>query len=48
MKRLLEWQLGTLKAIRPETANVKTLTLTLPDWSPHRPSYAHSMEEQCV
>ncbi len=37
MKRLLEWQLGTLKAIRPETANVKTLTLTLPDWSPHRP-----------
>jgi len=37
VKRLLEWQLGTLKAIRPETANVKTLTLTLPDWSPHRP-----------
>ena len=37
MKRLLEWQLGTLKAIQPETANVKTLTLALPDWSAHRP-----------
>jgi len=37
VKRLLEWQLGTLKAIRPETANVKTLTLALPDWSAHRP-----------
>jgi len=37
VKRLLEWQLGTLKAIQPETANVKTLTLALPDWSAHRP-----------
>lgn len=37
MKRTLEWQIATVKAIRPETAEVKTLTLALPDWTPHRP-----------
>jgi ferredoxin-NADP reductase len=37
MKRTLEWQLATVKAIKPETPDVKTLTLSLPDWTPHRP-----------
>jgi ferredoxin-NADP reductase len=37
VKRLLEWQLATVKAIKPETAQVKTLTLSLPDWAAHRP-----------
>src|SRR5260221_10051712 len=36
MKRPLEWQIATVSAINPETANVKTLTLTLPAWLPHR------------
>jgi ferredoxin-NADP reductase len=37
MKRALEWQLATVKAIRTETPEVKTLTLALPDWTAHRP-----------
>lgn len=37
MKRPLEWQIATVKAVRPETAEVKTLALTLPDWTAHRP-----------
>jgi ferredoxin-NADP reductase len=37
VKRLLEWQLATVTAIKPETAQVKTLTLALPDWTAHRP-----------
>ena len=36
MKRPLEWQIATVSAIKPETANVKTLTLTLPARLPHR------------
>jgi ferredoxin-NADP reductase len=36
MKRPLDWQIATVSAIKPETANVKTLTLTLPAWLPHR------------
>jgi ferredoxin-NADP reductase len=36
MKRLLEWQMALVKAIRQETPRVKTFTLVLPDWSPHR------------
>jgi ferredoxin-NADP reductase len=36
MKRPLEWQIATITAIRPETPNVKTFTLTLPQWLPHR------------
>ena len=35
--RPLEWQIATVKAIRPETREVKTLTLSLPDWIEHRP-----------
>jgi ferredoxin-NADP reductase len=36
MKQLLEWQIASVKAIRQETPHVKTFTLVLPDWSPHR------------
>ena len=36
MKRSLDWQIATVTAIKPETANVKTLTLALPEWLPHR------------
>jgi ferredoxin-NADP reductase len=37
VKRPLEWQIVTVKALRRETPEVKTLTLSLPDWTPHRP-----------
>jgi ferredoxin-NADP reductase len=37
MKRALEWQIATVTAIRPETPDVKTITLSLPDWTAHRP-----------
>jgi ferredoxin-NADP reductase len=37
MKRPLEWQIATVKSLRNETPEVKTLTLGLPDWSAHRP-----------
>jgi ferredoxin-NADP reductase len=37
MKRTLEWQIATVKAIRVETPEVKTLTLALPEWAAHRP-----------
>src|SRR5512146_1641207 len=36
MLKPLVWQIATVKAIREETPNVKTFTLTLPDWVPHR------------
>jgi ferredoxin-NADP reductase len=36
VKRILEWQIATVTAIQQETANVKTLTLALPSWMPHR------------
>lgn len=37
MRRLLEWQIARVTATRLETPRVKTLTLALPDWIPHRP-----------
>jgi ferredoxin-NADP reductase len=36
MKRPFDWQIATVTAIKPETANVKTLALALPEWLPHR------------
>jgi len=36
MKRTLEWQIATVKDIKQETPNVKTFTLTLPNWLQHR------------
>jgi ferredoxin-NADP reductase len=32
----LTWQIATVEEIRPETAQVKTFTLRLPAWHPHR------------
>src|SRR3970040_134485 len=37
MKRLLEWQIATLEAIREENYRTKTLSLSLPGWIQHRP-----------
>lgn len=36
MKRSIEWQIATIKAIKQETPNVKTYILDLRDWTPHR------------
>ncbi len=36
MKRVLEWQIATVAAIRQETPRVKTYTLKIPDWNPHQ------------
>src|SRR2546430_6809466 len=37
MKCPLAWQIATVKNLRVETPEVKTLTLGLPDWTAHRP-----------
>jgi ferredoxin-NADP reductase len=37
MPQPIEWQIATVEAIKPETPQVKTLTLDLPAWRPHRP-----------
>ncbi len=34
--RLLEWQISTVVKVRQETVSVKTFTLALPHWTPHR------------
>jgi ferredoxin-NADP reductase len=34
---VLEWQVGTVKAIRAETERAKSFTLGLPKWMAHRP-----------
>src|SRR5262245_8416984 len=36
MKQSLNWQVAGVTAIKPETASVKTWTLAVPDWLPHR------------
>ncbi len=36
MRQALDWQIATVKDVRPETANVKTFTLALPNWAAHR------------
>lgn len=36
MKPTLEWQIASVKDIKPETARVKSFTLTLPKWMRHR------------
>ena len=35
MKQTLEWQIASVKEIKPETAHVKSYTLTLPMWMRH-------------
>ena len=37
MARQIEWQLGTVTAIRDETPTVRSLTLSMPAWDGHRP-----------
>src|SRR2546428_9653476 len=34
---ILEWQAGTVTAIRPEARQTKSFTLALPKWMAHRP-----------
>jgi ferredoxin-NADP reductase len=34
--RVLEWQISTVVKVKVETSNVKTFTLALPNWTPHR------------
>src|ERR1051326_3492299 len=36
MKQTLEWQIASIKDVKPETANVKSFTLMLPKWMRHR------------
>lgn len=36
MRQPLDWQIASVKDIRPETAHVKTFTLSLPNWTAHR------------
>ena len=36
MKQTLDWQIASVKGIKPETAKVKSFTLTLPNWMRHR------------
>jgi ferredoxin-NADP reductase len=36
MKPTLDWQIASVRDIKPETAKVKTFTLTLPAWMRHR------------
>jgi ferredoxin-NADP reductase len=36
MRQTLEWQIAAVKSIQPETAHVKSFTLTLPAWMRHR------------
>jgi ferredoxin-NADP reductase len=35
--RSIEWQLGTVAAVRDETPTVRTYTLSIPGWAGHRP-----------
>src|ERR1044072_619615 len=35
MKQTLNWQIASVKNIKPETANVKSFTLALPAWMRH-------------
>jgi ferredoxin-NADP reductase len=37
VKRVLEWQIATVKSIHQETPKAKTFTLSLPDWVRHKP-----------
>lgn len=36
MNQTLEWQIASVKEIKPENAHVKSFTLTLPQWMRHR------------
>ena len=34
--RILEWQISTVTRVKQENQNVKTFTLSLPNWMPHK------------
>jgi ferredoxin-NADP reductase len=36
MKKTLDWQIASIRNVKPETAKVKSFTLTLPAWMRHR------------
>lgn len=36
MRRIIDWQVATVKSIKQETPGVKTFTLALPNWIPHK------------
>src|SRR5512142_519930 len=36
MRQTLNWQIASIKEIKPETARVKSFTLALPQWMRHR------------
>lgn len=36
MRQTIEWQIASIKEIKPETAKVKSFTLALPQWMRHR------------
>lgn len=36
MRQPLDWQIATLKEVKPETPNVKSFRLLVPNWIPHR------------
>ena len=36
MQQTLSWQIASVREVKPETAKVKTFTLTLPAWTRHR------------
>ena len=36
MKQTIDWQIASVKEIKPETAHVKSFTLVLPQWMRHR------------
>ena len=36
MDRVIAWQAATVKNIRQETPRVKTFTMAIPNWTPHR------------
>jgi ferredoxin-NADP reductase len=40
---VLDWQLATITAIRQETPRVRSFTLALPDWTPHRPGQHYDL-----
>lgn len=35
MRKPINWQIATVKAIKEETPKTKTISLELPDWAPH-------------
>lgn len=36
-RKVLDWQISTVVKVRPEVQGVKTFTLKLPYWTPHKP-----------